>query len=123
MTPATQGSSSAERGLLGGRRRGAVAPGAADSAVLRLEGVEVAALHDVERADLARRQFARVHMSPHGYVRHPEFLRSVGQNHVGVISHAQRIRLDVESITRNGLYNPNKDRIKYVRRITQGETQ
>lgn len=119
MTATTQGSSSAERGLLGGR--GAVAPGAAYAALQRLEGVQVLPLHKVDRSDLARWQLAGLHMPPRRDVRHPQFLSSFGQHHVCVISHAIRIRPDVESITRNGLYKPNKDRIKYVRRITKGE--
>lgn len=92
---------------------------AANPTLQRLECVQVLPLHKVDRSNLARRQLAGLHMPPRRDVRHPQFSSSFGQHHVSVISHALRIRPDVERITRNGLYITHSDRVKYVRRITQ----
>lgn len=104
----------------GGRRVALVGSGlrAARLAAAGLEGFKVGALDDVDRADLAGRQTASLDVPPDGDVRQAQLARRFRQDHLFLVSHADRIGAAVMTITRKTLYISLLFPVEYVTRLT-----
>lgn len=91
---------------------------AARLAAAGLEGIKVGALDHVDRADLAGRQPARLDVPPDGDVRQAQLARRFRQDHLFLVSHADRIGAAVMTITRKTLYISLLFPLEYVTRLT-----